>query len=584
MRPLPKIYWSLLVVLSCGFLAFPALAATYYVNVNNTAPIPPYNSWSTAATNIQNAVDASSNGDFIWVTNGTYQSSGEAAPDAVTTCVIATNAVTIQSVNGLGVTSISGSGDMRCVYLGNGAVFSGFTVTDGIVTNTYPTASCGGVDCKTNALVENCLIINNAAYNAAGLYFGTASNCVISDNYAIGLAGGAQQSTLINCTVSGNSVGYVADLNASGMGGGVTRCYLTNCVLTGNSSPGDGGGALSSTLNNCTLYNNSAWVGAGANNCTLNNCMVFSNTASTTYFGYSALTAGGGVAFGSANNCIILGNVVQLDERSSQAVANGGGAYYAALNNCTVVDNEIAGGYGGGAYGGLAYNSIIYYNTAIYYQSLVGAGNVTNITVQNCCTFPMPTSWANNFNFTNAPAFVSITRMGGNLHLQANSPCIKSGNNAYAVGATDLDGNPRIAGGTVDVGAYEYQTPKSAISYAYLQQYGLATDGSADNADLDGTGFDVYQDWVAGLNPTNPASLLAVSSPIPTNNAAGVTVSWQSVTNILYNLQRSTNLSAIPPFITIQTNINGQAGTTSYNDTTATNGTPYYYRVGVLAP
>jgi hypothetical protein len=53
---------------------------------------------------------------------------------------------------------------------------------------------------------------------------------------------------------------------------------------------------------------------------------------------------------------------------------------------------------------------------------------------------------------------------GGNLRLQSNSPCIHSGNNAYVVGTTNLDGNPRIIGGMVDIGAYEYLTLTSIIS------------------------------------------------------------------------------------------------------------------------
>ncbi|MGH8024879.1 MAG: hypothetical protein ACRED1_14910, partial [Limisphaerales bacterium] len=148
----------------------------------------------------------------------------------------------------------------------------------------------------------------------------------------------------------------------------------------------------------------------------------------------------------------------------------------------------------------------------------------------------------------------------------------------------DLDGNPRIQGGVVDIGAYEYQAPTSVISYAYLQQYGLPTDGSVDFADLDGARFNVYQDWIAGLNPTNPASVLAMLTPVTTNTATGVTVTWQSVAGIPYNLQRSTNLESQPPFSTLQNNIIGQTNATSYTDGSATNPVPYFYRVGVVAP
>ena len=52
-----------------------------------------------------------------------------------------------------------------------------------------------------------------------------------------------------------------------------------------------------------------------------------------------------------------------------------------------------------------------------------------------------------------------MNQAGGNLHLQTNSPCINGGNNSYVIGTTDLDGNPRIASGIVDIGAYEFQGP-----------------------------------------------------------------------------------------------------------------------------
>ncbi|HXI72210.1 MAG TPA: choice-of-anchor Q domain-containing protein [Verrucomicrobiae bacterium] len=165
------------------------------------------------------------------------------------------------------------------------------------------------------------------------------------------------------------------------------------------------------------------------------------------------------------------------------------------------------------------------------------------------------------------------------FHLQSNSPCINSGNNAFVAVTNDFDGNPRIVAGTVDMGAYEFQSPASIISYAYLQQYGLPTDGSADDLDSDGDSLNNWKEWKAGTNPTNAASVLQLASP--SNTVSGVTVTWQSVSGVTYYLQSGTNLSVQPAFSSIQSNLVGQAGTTSYTDTTATTGGPYFYRVGV---
>jgi hypothetical protein len=510
----------------------------HYVAAISVNPVAPYTSWATAATNIQDAVDVARLGATIFVTNGTYAAGGRTIPslyDGVTNRVAVDKPLTVRSVNGPGVTVIQGqppgatNGYMRCVYLTNGATLVGFTLTNGVA------GTGGGVYCEsTSAGLSNCVLTGNSAWSAGGgAYGGTLNNCTLTDNGGGkgGVGGGAYGATLNNCTLTGNG---------AASGGGAYGCTLNHCVLTGNSAEPDydsgiltgGGGAEGCTLNNCTLTGNSAYVvGGGASFCTLNNCTMSGNSTS----GY------------------------------------GGGAFECTLNNCTMSGNW-ASGYGGGAYESMLYNCIIYFN------SDPNGGNYdSSSTLNYCCTTPMPTNGVGNI--TNAPLFVNYT--GGNLHLQSNSPCINSGNNAYVVGSTDLSGNPRIVGGTVDIGAYEYQTPTSVISFAWLQQYGLPTDGSADHADLDGTGMNVYQDWVAGLNPTNALSVLKMTSATKTNNPAGLVVTWESVNTRTYYLQSSTNLAAQPAFSTIQSNIVGQAGTTTYTDTTATNAGPYFYRVGV---
>jgi hypothetical protein len=245
-----------------------------------------------------------------------------------------------------------------------------------------------------------------------------------------------------------------------------------------------------------------------------------------------------------------------------------GGASLAKLINCTVVSNSAAS-YGAGGWNNTYLNSIVYYNHS-YRTNTDDSGNYGNWT--NCCTPTLP--FGVNY-FTNPPTFVNLA--AGDFHLSSNSPCINAGNNAYVTTTNDLDGKPRIQGGTVDIGCYEYQTPSSVLSYAWAQQYGLPTDGSADYADSDGDGMNNYSEWKAGTNPTNAASVLALQSPQATNTT-GLTVTWQSINTRNYYLQSSTNL---PVFTSIQSNIVGQAGYTSFTDTAATNGGPYFYRVGV---
>jgi len=379
---------------------------------------------------------------------------------------------------------------------------------------------------------------------------GTVTNCVLAGNLATNsVGGGAYRVTLINCQITGNS---------AGSGGGACSCTLINCTVVSNTAT-SGGGVFGGSvygpcaLTNCMLTGNSATgSGGGAYGGALTNCVVASNNASTD---------GGGAYGGVLNNCIVTGN---------SAGSRGGGTYAAALSNCTVVTNSSSMQGGGVDEGQTLLNCIIYYNSASFGTNINGGGSFTN-----CCTTPLPAYGVNNF--TNAPFF--LNQNGGDFHLQSNSPCINAGNNTYVSTTTDLDGNARIVGGTVDIGAYEYQTPTSIISYAWLQRYGLPTDGSADFIDTDHDGMNNWQEWIAGTNPTNALSVLKMLAP--SNSISGITVNWESVNNRTYSLQRSTNLLIQPSFSSIHSNIQGQVSTTSFIDTNINRAGPYFYRVGV---
>jgi hypothetical protein len=244
-------------------------SATYYVNQNCTNPTPPYSDWTIAATNVQDAIDQSTNNDTILVTNGVYAFGGRSMDGVITNRVSLFNPINVQSVNGPAVTIIQGAWDptstngllaVRCAWMTNNAILSGFTLTGG-ATGAYssPTNQSmmgGGVFGATNASVLNCLIASNySSYWGGGAYGvsldhcilrtnvasqqggGTANasikNSLLQQNYARGNGGGAYLGTLVNCTIVGNST------SSSGLGGGVANAYLTNCIVSSNlpSSP-----------------------------------------------------------------------------------------------------------------------------------------------------------------------------------------------------------------------------------------------------------------------------------------------------------------------------------------------------------
>jgi hypothetical protein len=533
---------------------------THYVDVTSASPTPPYTNWATAAASIQEAVDAASTGDEIVVTNGIYATGGRAVGTNVLVNRVAVDKpLTVRSVNGPQFTVIqgyqvpgttNGDGAIRCVNLADGASLSGFTLTNGatrIEGDWEQEPSGGGVWCQsTSAVVSDCVLAGNSASGwGGGAYSGTLCNCTLTGNSAPG-GGGAALSTLDNCTLSGN-VG--ASGESASWGGGAIHGTLNNCTLTGNSAD-HGGGTAGGTANNCTLTGNSAQSGGGAQWGTLNNCTLNGNSAES----------GGGADGCTLNNCRLIGNSAE----------SGGGTSWGTLNNCTLTENW-AQRTGGGACEGTLNNCIVYSNTAPDGANYAGSPPLMNY----CCTTPLPGDGVGNV--TNAPLFVDYA--GGNLRLQSNSPCINAGLNAYASSPTDLDGLPRIISGMVDIGAYEYQGPGSTISYAWLQQYGLPTDGSADFTDPDRDGMNNWQEWRCGTCPTNAVSALRLLAVSPTGTNLSVT--WQSVAGVRYFLERSTNLASFPPFSLLATNLPGQPGTTSFTDTNAAALAPLFYRVGV---
>ncbi|MFH0908102.1 MAG: PKD domain-containing protein [bacterium] len=478
----------------------------------------PFTNWVTAATNIQAAIDVSSAGDTVWVTNGVYDTGGVAGYPAVTNLltnrVAVHKAITVRSVNGPAVTVIRGAWDpattngdaaVRCVYMTNGASLIGLTLTNGATRSSgdiYRERSGGGLWCESvDAVVSNCVIAGNAAGAfGGGTFAGTLYDCTLVGNSAFNWGGGAEISTLYDCTLSGNSAEFgggadnstlydcTLSSNSAGVGGGADDCTLANCTLSGNAADFGGGadnsalydctlsgnqatnwggGVFRAILTNCTLSANGANWGGGAETSTLYNCTLSSNTA--TYGGGAdestlydctlidnwASQWGGGVVFGTLYNCTFSGNTAGL---------GGGGAEYATLNNCSLFGNWADVG-GGGASDGTLNNCTIMDNAAGEQ-----GGGIWGGTLNNCIVYyndaPRGLNYtlgvfANSCTTPDPGGIDNITNQPNLLSLRnplllEDSPCRNAGDNAHVSWALDRDDEPRTNGAVVDIGSDEY--------------------------------------------------------------------------------------------------------------------------------
>ncbi len=227
-----------------GFVfTFTAHATTRYVDLTCTNATSPFTEWATAATNIQDAIDASVDADLILVTNGVYAGGGRVMAGDLTNRVALNKALTVQSVNGPFATVIQGAGAtngnaaVRCAWLTNGASLVGFTLRAGATrfAGANDIASGGGAWCSSsNAIVANCIIASNTATSyGGGAYQGTLKNClVISNGVSVAFGGVTYNNNLINCTVASNASPAVTS-------------RLTNCIVYYNANGNYSGGTLS---------------------------------------------------------------------------------------------------------------------------------------------------------------------------------------------------------------------------------------------------------------------------------------------------------------------------------------------------
>ena len=185
-------------------LALRAGAADRYVVEPGTPGVNPdgnYETWGTAATNIQHAVARAVAGETVWITNGHYILTNE---------IYLSKSLTIRGWNddraGVIIDGNYPFNTNRCIYVPyQNTMLASLTVTNGFVKgNQYG----GGIYLNQggNVVVSNCVVTGNRAdWNGGGIYFNSYGNYLVIDTVISGNAavtnstaakGGARMSEL----------------------------------------------------------------------------------------------------------------------------------------------------------------------------------------------------------------------------------------------------------------------------------------------------------------------------------------------------------------------------------------------------
>ena len=236
---------------------------------NNTVP---FDSWDTASTSINDAVQVAEDGDIILVTNGCYILDAEIQLD---------KRITVKSVNGPDVTMVDGAGAYRCFYLTEYSRVEGFAITNGYTDLAVADAGGSGVRCQDGGIVRNCIVSGCLGWKGGGIRCegdGFIDHCIIRGNRSEGA----------------NGCGAGVYLNG---GGTICNSLIVHNQDDMNATAGAGVYCNAGAIQHCTIADNHSAEGAGVrveNWITLENTIIWGNEGGNIH----------GVPHYNNNNCI----------------------------------------------------------------------------------------------------------------------------------------------------------------------------------------------------------------------------------------------------------------------------------------
>jgi predicted outer membrane repeat protein len=374
------------------------------------------------------------------------------------------------------------------------------TFSDSSISDNTSTSYGAGIYNTSGTLtLENSTVSNNSTPTsaAAGIAnFGSGvldiSGTTFSGNSAAG-AGGIEDDSTGTITLTNDTFTDNAATGSGGASGAITIAYqtgdntITGCTFTDNAG-NTAGGAIADTeatltIANCTFATNTARDPGGQGG-----AIYYSNGFTSAavsildcvFDGNSAGLEGGAIsdvqgAAPSVVNCLFSLNSAGITGN----VAGLGGAVYTSDSsptfvNCTFASNYVLDPVSITSYGGAMYttgsgtstiSNCILWNDTADVDNEIDANATVNIDHSDIDDSILANGGTDNIDadptFVRNPGTNNATDYG-DLHLQSGSPAIGAGDASEVPNGvtTDLDGNPRILDGDVDMGAYE--TPLSS--------------------------------------------------------------------------------------------------------------------------
>jgi len=450
--------------------------------------------------------DATSNGqnDTIVLANGTYKTTD----DSGGTFTFLDNENYDLTIQGSSAEDVILTGDntdqvlnfnvinyKKTVYINNISIINGYSETNGggiysvenleikncILNGNIANSSDGGgfySDGKSVTITGSTITGNTAGANGGGGFYSdesvTITDSTITGNTGSGFSGGSV--TINGSTITGNTGGgfrafgtvTISDSTITGNTGGGFYSHskpvtITDSTITGNTGGGGFYSGESVTITRSTITGNTA-VGNGGGFASVRAVTITDSTIT----GNTAGGSGGGFASGGVSTTIAISTITGSTITGNTAGANGGGfasGVSTKIINCIIINNNATNGvYIKSGTNTYILNSIFINNgnndvagdsdvMATIYNNYIDESKISVSAFKNNNIFDGELDFADQAN--------------DDFHIGENSVLIDAGTTnveGIVFPLTDIDGNQRISGGSIDIGPYEFSSTRPTIN------------------------------------------------------------------------------------------------------------------------